>query len=371
LLAVRFELKKKNEAGGIKSLGGAKIEMIEEDNASEPKNSVASHERLASNKEILAILGPSVTPQAMPVEPIAGKYRIPTIFFTTTTDQVFEHGNKYVFTTATLASRMSEIYVRFVLEMQKKYHINLNRITLAYPDNEYGLNISNGFKEGMKKAGLAKNIVLDQSYDASTRNLEPLVLKLKAAKPDFHVQVGYFADGKCFHDASFTLAFHPLQVGGSSSYNHPDLWKALGEKIGEATLGNRKTFFQDSMSFDMPNPSRDAWIKSFSAENPKAPIDYNLFYGAFASRMLFDALEAAGKRDREAITEALHKMYMQKDDPRDLLGYVETPGPVWLPNGKSNVWGVIQQWEKKGGKWEKITVYHPTIGMVKVPQMFK
>jgi hypothetical protein len=44
---------------------------------------------------------------------------------------------------------------------------------------------------------------------------------------------------------------------------------------------------------------------------------------------------------------------------------------VWLPNGKSNVWGVIQQWEKKSGKWEKVTVYHPTMGMVKVPQIFK
>ena len=47
LYATRFEVKRKNEAGGLKSLGGAKIELIEEDNASEPKNAVASQERLA------------------------------------------------------------------------------------------------------------------------------------------------------------------------------------------------------------------------------------------------------------------------------------------------------------------------------------
>ena len=91
------------------------------------------------------------------------------------------------------------------------------------------------------------------------------------------MQVGYFSDGKLFHDACFHQSFHPLQEGGSSSFNHPDLWKALGEKIGEVTLGNPRTFFQDAMIFDLPNPSRDAWLKSFSAENPKVPVEYNLY----------------------------------------------------------------------------------------------
>jgi len=371
LYAVRFEVKKKNEAGGIKSLGGAKIELIEVDNVSEPKDAVASHERLGSNKEILAILGPSVTPQAMAVEPVAGKYRIPTIFFTTTTDQIFEHGNKYVFSLSTLATRIGETYARFMLEMQKKHRVPLNRITLAYPDNEYGLNVSNSFKQIMKKAGLEKNIVLDQPFDSVSKDLSPIVLKLKAANPDFHLQVGYFADGKLFHDACFNMAFHPLQVGGFSSFDHPDLWKALGEKVGAATIGNPKTFAADGFAFDLPNPSRDAWVKSFSAENPKAPIEYTLFQGAMATKMLISALEIAGKRDREAITDALHKIYLQKDDPLDLMGVMEKPGYVWQSNGKLNSWSVIVQWQQKKGKWETVTMYLPTYGMIGVSPSFK
>ncbi len=371
LNAVRFEVKKKNAAGGIKSLGGAKIELVEVDNATEPKNAVAAHERLGSNKEILAVLGPCITPQALPVEPIAGKYRIPTLFFTTTTDQIFENGNKYVFTLSTLASRIGETYALFMLEMQKKYRVPLNRITIAYPDGEYGQNVTHYFKARMKKAGLEKNIVLEMPFDAVAKDLSPIVLKLKAANPDFHLQVGYFADGKLFHDASFNMAFHPLQVGGVSSYTHPNLWKVLGEKIGEATIGNPKTFGADALAFDIPNPHRDAWVKSFSAENPQVPIEYTLFQGAMAAQMLFQAMEVAGKRDREAITDALHKSFLQKDDPRDLLGSMEKPGLVWQPNGKPNSWGLIVQWQQKEGKWETMTVYRPGYGIVGVPRAFK
>ena len=371
LQAVRFEVKKKNEAGGIKSLGGAKIELIEEDNASQPKDAVASHERLASNKEILAIVGPTLTPQATPVEPIAGKYRITSIFPITTTDSVFENKNKYVFSTTIMGSRIGEGYARFMLDMHKKYKVPLNRITYSYPDTEYGINVGRSFKAVLKGAGFEKNIVLDLPFDSNLKDLTPVVLKLKAANPDFHCQVGYFADGKLFHDACFNLKFNPLQVGGANGFNHPDLWKVLGARIAEETIGSKKTFFLDTACFDLPNPARDSWIKSFSTENPKVPVEQNLLLGAESIRLLLEAMEAAGKRDREAIAEAMHKMNFQKDDSRDIMGNFEKPGLAFGPDGKPNTWGFISQWDKKGDNLGKLSVYHPGMGWISGPKMFK
>lgn len=367
LYATRFEIKKKNEAGGIKSLGGAKIELIEEDNASEPKNAVASQERLASNPEILAIIGPTNTPEAQAAEPITGKYRIPNVLGGATADIIFEHGNKYIFGTSVLASRIGETYARFMMEMQKKRGAPLNRITVAYPDNEYGIDSTKSFKQTLKNAGLEKNILLDVPFDWNMKDLAPVVLKLKAANPDFHLQAGYFPDGKLYHEACFNMGFHPLQVGGMSGFNHPDLWKALGEKIGEVTLGDKKTFAGDYFTTDLPNPSRDAWLKAFLAVYPKVPVENNLISGAIAAELVIEALEMAGKRDREAITEALHKIYFQKDDPRDFMGFVEKPGLMWQPNGKPNTWLSIQQWRKVDGNWRKMTVYSPMMGLLNIP----
>ena len=163
------------------------------------------------------------------------------------------------------------------------------------------------------------------------------------------------------------MGFHPLQVGGMSGFNHPDLWKALGEKIGEVTLGDKKTFAGDYFTTDLPNPSRDAWLKAFLAVYPKVPVENNLISGAIAAELVIEDLEMAGKRDREAITEALHKIYFQKDDPRDFMGFVEKPGLMWQANGKPNTWLSIQQWRKVDGNWRKMTVYSPMMGLLNIP----
>jgi branched-chain amino acid transport system substrate-binding protein len=371
LKAVRYEVARKNAAGGIKSLGGAKIELIEMDNATSAKNSVANHERLGENSKVLAVVGPCTTPMSQPVEPIAGKYRLPTVHSITTLDKIFEHGNDYVFTVSVLASRFGETYASFMVEMHKKFGLPLKRITVAYPDNDYGITVAAGFKDGMKKAGFGKNIVLDLPFNWKAKDLSPVVLKVKAAKPDFHLQVAYFADGKLYHDACYSMGFHPWQVGGASGFNHPKLWKTLGQKIGEATIGNKKTFAYDMAAFDLPNPSRDAWIKDFKAANPKTPVEMNLLLGAMAGRFVIEAIEIAGKRDRDAIAKTLHGLQLTKDDPRDITGAYKKPGPVWMPNGKPNSYGYVAQWEKAGEEWKKKTLFHPLMGMVNKPMAFR
>jgi len=371
LNAVRYEVARKNAEGGVKSLGGAKIELIEMDNATDAKNSVTNHERLGENKEILAVIGPATTPMSQPVEPIAQRYKLPTVYSVTTLDKIFEHGNNYVFTVSVLASRFGTTYARFMTEMGKKYALPLNRITLAYPDNDYGITVAEGFKEEMKTAGLAKNIVLDEPFNWKAKDLNPVVLKIKAATPDFHLQVAYFADGKLYHDACYNLDFHPWQVGGASGFNHPKLWEVLGDKISEATLGNKKTFAYDIAAMDLPNQSRDAWSKGFSDMFPDTPVEMNLLMGAMAGRFVIEALEAAGKRDREALTHALHSLQLRRDDPGDLMNCYEKPGPVWMPNGKPNSYGFVVQWEKKDEKWDKRTLFHPQMGLIVPPRAFR
>jgi branched-chain amino acid transport system substrate-binding protein len=371
LKAVRYVVEKKNAEGGIKSLGGAKIEIVELDNATDAKTSVANHERIGTNKEILAVAGPCTTPMSQPVEPIAGRYGLPTVFSIMTLDQVFEHGNEYVCTVSVLASRIGGTYAKFMIDMNKKYGIPLNRISLAYPDNDYGITAAEGFKEAMKKAGLEKNIVLDVPFDWKAKDLSPLVLKIKAAQPDFHLQVVYFADGKLYHDACYNLGFHPWQVGGASGFNHPKLWKVLGKVIAEATIGNEKTFCFDVSALDLPDAGRDSWIKGFRDKNPKIPVEMNVLLGGMAGEFLIAAVEKAGKRDRKAIAEALHGLSFRKDSLQDLTGCFELSGMVWQPNGKPNSYGHIVQWTKTDGKWQKRTLFHPIKGQLNVPRAFK
>ena len=370
--AAKFNIERKNAEGGIKSLGGAKIELVVFDNATDPKLSISIVERLGSNSEILAILGPCLTPCAVAAEPMIGRWKIPTVFDVVTLDDIFDRGNNYVFTVLVLTSRMAATYAEFMVTMHNNYGIPLDRITMGYPDNDLGKTVAKYFRETLQKRRYEKNIVADVPFDWLAKDLTPVVLKIKAAKPDFHMQVAYTEDGKLWHDACYTQNFKPHQVGGAGGYNDPLLLNLLGDKIFGSTLGNGKSFGFDMVSWGLPNASRDAYLRDFQSKYPKMPYGQTyVLLGSMATQVVIDAIEEAGKNNREAVTEALHKMKLEKNDPRDLTGMYETPGPIWMPNGKPNSYGYVIEWREEKGKWDKFSVYHPSRGIVTTPKAFK
>lgn len=368
--ALRFAVEKKNAAGGIKSLNGAKIELVEFDNATEVTAASSNAERLGSDPKILVTVGPCTSALSMAVEPVLGRWKMPNMCVLTTADVIFERGNPYIVSVTVMASKVGITYAEFMVFMHDKYKLPLNRITLAYPDDDYGKDLAKGFRETLAKKGYEKNIVADVPFDWLAKDLTPVVLKIKGANPDFHLQVARTADGKLYHDACFTQRFSPYQVGGTSGFNHPDLWKLLGDKIATDTIGNPKLFFMELGAYDIPNPERDAWVKEFHAKYPDIPIEQNLYYGGTAASFLLQALEEAGKADREAINKALHSINLKKNDPRDFCGAFEKPGMAFTPQGKANAWPVIGEWRKVEGQWQKASLWHPTTGMLNTPKGF-
>ncbi len=67
-------------------------------------------------------------------------------------------------------------------------------------------------------------------------------------------------------------------------------------KVTQGSPGDRKTFAAGSISSDLPNPSQDALIRLFNAENPKVPIEDYPFPGAMASGKEMDTLEMTAGR---------------------------------------------------------------------------
>ena len=372
LHSTRFNVEEKNKAGGIKSLGGAKIELVEADCQSDPKIAVAETERLASDPKVLAFLGPSLSAIAPAVEPVHGKYGVPAIYSLATSDDIFEHGNPWVFSCGALASGIGADLAKGLVWLNEKYKVPINRIGFIYIENDYGITVAQNFRKEMKRRNLEKNIAVEVRFDGASKDMTPVVMKLKAADPDIVVMVCYFATGKLFHDACFTLDFHPWMVGGVSGFTHPNLWQALGQKIAEATLGNPKTLAYDAVTpLDTPNKTRDEWLKRFKSRNPDAPVDFSVLMGAQASLLMIDAIEKGG-RSRAGVRDALHNMKAEKNDPRIVVPNWELPGPVFGPGGKPNSHMVFVQWEKAGDKWKVVYLWHPTDGPTgTVPRAFR
>lgn len=354
---VIFKVKEVNEAGGIKSLGGAKIDLIISDCGTSGEKAIRDVERLIKEENISVNIGPVTTPVATPTEPVFWKYKTPVIYTLTANDSLVEHGNPYIRTVSQLGSHVGICYADQLKFLADKYGAPTKRISFAYPDNEYGKSVHKAFVSSLAKMGLKDNLILELPFNYMATDLTSTVLKIKEADPSFHVQMAYLPDGKLFHDACYSIGFHPWLLGGAVGFNHPDLWKMLGEKVGAATLGNEKTFAINYFASDSKLPAYQNFLKRFKSKNPDYPVGQDLVIGVQTANVLIAALEKAGSRDREKINKALSTIEIDMKDPNFIMTSFK-PKIAFEPDGRLlHAITFMQQWWKVGGSWDLFTVY--------------
>src|SRR4029450_8555335 len=85
-----------NQAGGIKSLGGAKIRLIWGDTRGEADTGVTETERLITKEKAHALMGAFQSGVGMPSTAVAERYQVPWVNFGTV-DKITQRGFKYTF----------------------------------------------------------------------------------------------------------------------------------------------------------------------------------------------------------------------------------------------------------------------------------
>ncbi|WP_020203495.1 ABC transporter substrate-binding protein, partial [Cupriavidus sp. WS] len=86
-----------NQAGGIRSLGGAKLKLIFADSQSKPDVGVAETERLIQRENVPLIVGAYNSAVTFPATEVAERYKVPWVVTGAVKDEITERGFKYVF----------------------------------------------------------------------------------------------------------------------------------------------------------------------------------------------------------------------------------------------------------------------------------
>src|SRR6478736_3726483 len=95
-LGAELAIKAINDAGGIKSLGGAKLEMVFGDARSTPEGGTAEVERMNS-EGVAAIVGGFASPICLAATQAASRYDLPYIVDVGVNDQIVSRGLKNTF----------------------------------------------------------------------------------------------------------------------------------------------------------------------------------------------------------------------------------------------------------------------------------
>src|SRR5437868_14296981 len=159
-----------NEAGGIKSLGGAKLNLIISDIQSDTTVTRTETDRLISSNKLSAIHGCFASAFTLIASEVAERAKMP-LLTGSSTDQL-NKGRTYTFTPFARASQFAQAQLRMSRLVSDK-----PKVAVIFENTAFGTSTSNGLREQAAAEGV--EIVLFEPYSAGFTDASPLINKVK------------------------------------------------------------------------------------------------------------------------------------------------------------------------------------------------
>ena len=334
--AVKFITDEVNQAGGIKSLGGAKIELVIADSKTDTKRAVTELERLLTQEKVVSVIGPFSSSQNQAAAPLYDKYKIPGVAVICTGDPVFPMHLKWWRTIAVPTDEIGFWHAEILHWLVTKHGYKPKNIAVIYPDNSYGKGVGRGATERLAKYGY--KVAVDLPFNWKAPDFKPYILKLKGAGVDTVIQCSYTQDGILSHQARHALDYYPVMIGGIGSYSDDKLWtKVGGGEVAKKALEG-PLFAAAWVELNDPYEPFQAFVKRATAkglkiggEDGQEPNWFTL--GAQGAIVLKLALEKAGSTDPMALNNALKTMKIKRGSA-DMVCPTFDPVLEWDADGK-------------------------------------
>jgi branched-chain amino acid transport system substrate-binding protein len=328
-----------NNKGGLL---GKQIEYVKGD-AVDAKAAVSEAERLITVEGVKIILGTFSSVRSFAASTVAERNKV--IYWETgsVADKITGRGYKYLFRTEPEASKLARAAARFgTVTAAKMLNIPINQFKVAVigEDSSYGKSVSETVKKVVEEVGA--QLVAYEFYDAQTKDLSSLVLRLKAKRPDSLIPTCYVNDAILLHRQMKQLNFNvKVFVGTGVGHNTGKLKDAVGNDVNGVICSGWPS--------PTINPDYATGFPKFKKEYKKvwqADIDSPHPFGNYSGAwVLWRVIEKAGSADPEAIRQAA----LALDEPEGYMpiGWgVKFAGPD-EPNAGQNIrpeW-FVEQWQ--------------------------
>jgi len=287
-----------NAAGGIKSMGGAKLVARYYDTESNPQVGRARAEQAVS-EGVAALIGSPQSAVGQLISQVAERAKIPNISDQGSGDFLTEQGWKYVFVVMpsnTQQARSDLDYIKNVGQLAGVPAVKT--IGMVYEADAAG---QQGFDVVNKLASqFGLEISVNGGYPHGATDVSGIVQRLKSAKPDFLLMYSFEAD---------TLLF--LRSMAEQGYTPPGvITKVFTDKIIQQAKSLAQSICQTTFYSDRVDPPgapkgaskkfRDDYVKRFGEPfQPNSALTYTSVI------VLANALERAGSRDPAKLRDAL------------------------------------------------------------------
>jgi len=197
---------------------------------------------------------------------------------------------KFVFRAAFIDDFQGRVAAKFAIDQLK----TAKPAVLYDVTSEYNKGIAEIYKKTLEENGV--QVVAFETYSQGDKDFSAQLTKIKDAGADSLFLPNYYSEVPLQVQQAHKVGFAG-NILGSDSWGNIELVTLCGTEC-------EGYFFTTHYAPDIATPKAQAFIKAYQAAYNKTPDDVAaLTYDSFG--LLFQAIQAAGKLDRQAVRDAL------------------------------------------------------------------
>lgn len=294
-VGVQIAVDQINAAGGIKSMGGAKLQAIFGDSQSKADVGVSETQRLIEREQVAVLCGAFNSAVTFPATEAAERLKTPWVVVGAVKDEITERNFKYVFRINNKAFYDAREQLDAMDLLAKETGKAVKTLGLFYEGGDWGRSHAANIRKLAAQRGL--KIVFDEALPPNQVDLTSQLLKIRAAKPDALILALYTPDQllftRQFAQLRIDLPFGVHSAGGGTE--DPSFYKAVDPKQVAYY------FVQEDWQIDLPEINKDPLLQD-AVQRTRKELGYDMSayvaQGISATYVIKDALERAACADR-------------------------------------------------------------------------
>jgi branched-chain amino acid transport system substrate-binding protein len=290
-----------NAAGGIKSLGGAKVQMVFGDARSTPEAAAQEVERM-QEQGVVAIVGGFASPICLAASQAAARYNIPYIVDVGVSDEIVNRGLKNTFRFAPGFSICAAAAVQNLVRINTAAGKPARTIVLVHEDGLFGTGLAKVMAAELPKYGF--RVEASIGIPTPSRDLSNVVLQLRSIKPNLVIPSTYYAETVLLARAMLQQHVRPMGVygvlnGAASNRRFVSEYPDAAEKV------------MDVNHWHDPRNARAIALQK-RVEALGQPYNYNTPLNYSCVGLLADALERAASSAHDKVIAAIANSTYEK-----------------------------------------------------------
>lgn len=283
-----------NAAGGIKSLGGAKIEAVLGDAQSKPEVGVAEIERLQADG-VSAVVGAYASAICLATTQAAAKYDLPHVVDIGVADSIVERGLPNTFRFGPGYKTVADLAIENLNSLNTAAGKPIKSALIIHEESLFGTGTAGLLSKALPNLGIEVKEVIKHANP--TRDFNNIALRIKSVQPDIVIPANYYNEYALLvrtmqQQRIVPKAIYSVLGGAASQYK-------FVQEFPEASNG----IIDCNHWFNPKDPRAQALRKRVEAQGKF--FNYEVFLTYTAMMYLVDAIENAKSRERGAITQAL------------------------------------------------------------------